>query len=136
MDAPPGQQRNRGAATLLSWSINVTPVITITPVQPSNGFASQFTIGFPVQNLSGTYTVQLGPDILDAFGQKLDTNLNAGLAILRGSEPNVPVATMKYTGPFLPRAIPDATVANAPVPDPNVPQYEQGGHAVDHLRSR
>ena len=81
-----------GPATLLSWSISVTPVITITPVSPSDGFATQFTIGFPVQDLSGTYTVQLGPNILDAFGQQLDTSLNAGLAVLRGTEPNAPVA--------------------------------------------
>ena len=30
--------------------------------------ATQFQIGFPLQQLSGTYTVQLGPDIQDAFG--------------------------------------------------------------------
>ena len=111
-----------GTATLVNWSINVTPVITVTPVNPTGGFATQFTIGFPVQDLSGTYTVQLGPNILDAFGQMLDSSLNAGLAVLRGTEPNTPVVTNKYSAPFLPRAIPDPTVASAPVPDPTAPK--------------
>src|SRR5208283_2294602 len=39
-----------------NWSLNITPAITVTPVSPVNGTATQFTIGFPLQQLSGTYT--------------------------------------------------------------------------------
>ena len=41
---------------------------TVTPVSPVGGLATTFTIGFPLQQLSGTYTIQLGPTIQDTFG--------------------------------------------------------------------
>ena len=37
-----------------------------------------------MQQLSGTYTIQLGPNILDTLGDALDTNQNAGLAVIAG----------------------------------------------------
>ena len=81
-----------GATGMLdNWSLNITPVITVTPVNPVNGTATTFTIGFPLQQLSGTYTIQLGPNILDTFGDgQLDTNQNAGLAVLRDQESEQP----------------------------------------------
>jgi subtilisin-like proprotein convertase family protein len=43
-----------------------------------------FLIGFPVQQLSGTYTVTLASTVKSAAGDQLDTNENAGLDVLRG----------------------------------------------------
>ena len=59
-----------------------------------------------MQQLSGTYTIQLGPGILDAFGDALDTNQNAGLDVLRGQGQNGPTTTVTYTATDLPKAIP------------------------------
>ena len=91
-----------------NWSLNITPVITVTPVNPVNGAATTFTIGFPLQQLSGTYTIQLGPDILDTFGDAVDTNQNAGLAVLRDQDQNSPTTTVQYTATDLPKTIPRA----------------------------
>ncbi|MEZ6142256.1 MAG: proprotein convertase P-domain-containing protein [Zavarzinella sp.] len=44
-----------------------------------------FRIGFPTQNLSGTYSIVLGSQIADTDGNLLDSNLNAGLEVLRGT---------------------------------------------------
>ena len=117
--------------TLNSWSLTITPQVTVRALNAdANGNATQFEIGFPQQFLSGTYTVQLGPNILDTNvtsqypnGQPLDTNLNAGVDVLRGQGPNDPVTTLRYNGPFLPKGFPDATVAtlDPKVYDPTVP---------------
>ena len=78
-----------------NWSLNITPVITVTPLEPrDNGTATTFQIGFPLQQLSGTYTIQLGPNILDTFGDALDTNQNAGLDVLRDQGQNSPTTTV------------------------------------------
>src|SRR5262249_2907678 len=45
---------------LSNWSLNITPLITITPVSPSGGLATSFNIGFPMQQLSGSYAINLG----------------------------------------------------------------------------
>lgn len=89
-----------------NWSLNITPMITVTPVNPSGGLATTFQIGFPLQQLSGTYTLQLGPNILDAFGDALDINQNAGLAVLRGLDQNGPTTAVTYTPTDVPAAIP------------------------------
>ena len=89
-----------------NWSLNITPQISVTPVSPVNGTATQFTIGFPQQQLSGTYTIQLAPTIEDTFGDQLDTNQNAGLAVLRDQNQNSPTTTVHYTSSDLPKAIP------------------------------
>ena len=74
--------------------------------QPRERHRDQFTIGFPQQQLSGTYTVQLGPNILDTFGEALDTNQNAGLDVLRGQSQNGPTTTVNYNAADLPKPIP------------------------------
>jgi subtilisin-like proprotein convertase family protein len=95
------------SGVLVNWSLNITPQITVTPVNPVNGLTSTFQIGFPVQQLSGTYTVQLGPDILDSFGQGSDTSQSAGLDVLRGQQQNGPTTTVRYAAnDNLPKAIP------------------------------
>jgi subtilisin-like proprotein convertase family protein len=129
--------------TLNNWSLSITPVLMVAAVNPQtvtfNGnqiqVASTFTIGFPMQQLSGTYTLALGPNILDTNvsalypnGQPLDTSLNAGLSVLRGQDqdsqgtPTTPVTPVVYNAPFLPRSLPDPAVANVTVPDPMAPK--------------
>ncbi|WP_168189494.1 Ig-like domain-containing protein [Paludisphaera borealis] len=95
--------RGGTVGTLNSWALSVTPVIGVTPVSPVNGAATTFSINFPQQSLSGTYTIQLSPNIFDTNvnaqnpnGQPLDTNLNAGLDVLRGEAANVPTTTVGY----------------------------------------
>ncbi len=60
---------------LVTWSLNITPQITVVPLNEDNATktATQFQIGFPVQQLSGTYTIQLGTGLEDAFGDQLDS---------------------------------------------------------------
>ena len=68
-----------------NWSLNITPVIIR---QPPDRAATTFTIGFPVQQLSGTYTMQLGPNILDTFneGARHQPERGLGRAAGPGSE--------------------------------------------------
>ncbi len=97
------------SGTLDNWSLQITPVITVRPVAPMNGGATTFTIGFPMQELSGTYTIQLSPSIVSTAGDALDTNQNAGLALLRGQTANSPTTTVHYTASDTPKAIPVET---------------------------
>jgi subtilisin-like proprotein convertase family protein len=64
---------------LNSWSLSATPTGPAT--------ARTFRITFPQQDLSGTYTATLSSAIMSANGDALDTNLNAGLDLLRGTAP-------------------------------------------------
>ena len=59
---------------------------TVTPIN-----ARTYQIGFPTQQLSGTYTVTLDSSIQSASGFALDTNVNAGIDLLRGTSSNAPV---------------------------------------------
>ena len=100
------------SGVLVNWSLNITPQITITPQGAVNGLTNTFQIGFPVQQLSGTYTVQLGPNILDASNQGLDTTQTAGLDVVRGQQQNGPTTTVLYTAnDNLPKAIPAPSLA-------------------------
>jgi subtilisin-like proprotein convertase family protein len=103
------------ASTLDSWSLNVTPVITVTPVPSSESdggkLATQFTIGFPRQQLSGTYTLQLGPNILDQFGNAMDPSDSAGLDALRDFSQNGPTTPVKYTSSTVPVTIPASSTS-------------------------
>ena len=92
---------------LLNWSLNITPQIKVTPVNPVNGLATTFQIGFPIQELSGTYTVQIGPNVLDAFNEGLDASQTAGLNVLRDQQQNGPTTTVVYNADDnLPKTIP------------------------------
>ncbi len=105
--------------TLDNWSLSITPQISVTPVVSSesqNGkAATQFQIGFPLQQLSGTYTIQIGPNILDTFGDALDTNQNAGVAVVRDTGQNSPTATVQYESTDLPKPIPVPGVSGSTV---------------------
>ena len=74
--------------------------------QPVGRARDHFTIGFPQQQLSGTYTIQLGTGILDQFGQAPDVNQNAGLDVLRDQSQNAPTTPIQYTAADLPKVIP------------------------------
>ena len=52
-----------------------------------------YRIGFPTQKISGTYTVTLAATATDSHGNALDTSLNAGVDLLKGtvSGPTAPV---------------------------------------------
>jgi subtilisin-like proprotein convertase family protein len=110
-------------STLNSWSLIATPQLTVTPVNASNGGATTFRIGFPTQTLSGTYTVNLSPNILSVApnpanlpgvttGTPLDTNLNAGVDALRGTSTGV-TSTVVYPATAVPVSIPYATASPA-----------------------
>ena len=110
------------AATLDSWSLNITPMVTVAPVASTETtvnnvlMATEFAINFPQQEVSGTYTIQLGPEILDQYGDGQDPSSSAGLDMLRGVGETT--TTMKYNAVNVPTTIP-ATTTNSlgqPVP--------------------
>ena len=92
-------------------------MITVTPIGPKNvtiggipeTVASTFAIGFPQQQLSGTYTIQLGPNIQDEFGDAMDVSQTAGVNVLRGVDQNGPTTTVHYIAGDLPKPIPPST---------------------------
>ena len=102
-------------STLDSWSLNITPQVTVSPVASTettvNGvlLATEFAINFPQQEVSGTYTIQLGPDILDQYGDGQDATSSAGLNVLRDEGQNGPTTTVQYSALNLPMPIPAAT---------------------------
>ena len=130
------------SGVLVNWSLNITPQITVTPVSPVNGLTDTFQIGFPFQQLSGTYTVQLGPNILDAFGQGLDAAQSAGLNVLRGQQQNGPTTTVLYTASDnLPKAIPAPSLvgpgvvsSTIVVPDNFIVQGDTTSSGISGLR--
>jgi subtilisin-like proprotein convertase family protein len=84
-----------GPANLIAGPYTVTPNPDNT--DPNPNFPRTFRIGFPTQELSGTYTVVLGPNIKAKNGDAMDANLNAGVDVLRNTAPlggtNVTVTT-------------------------------------------
>ncbi|MFI5458491.1 MAG: proprotein convertase P-domain-containing protein [Isosphaerales bacterium] len=106
---------------LVNWSLNITPQITVTALDPATmkptnaPTTTLFQIGLPFQQLSGTYTIQLGSNIQDTFGDQLDTNQNAGVGVLRDTGQNSPTATILYTSNDLPKRIPTPNGAGAGV---------------------
>jgi subtilisin-like proprotein convertase family protein len=75
-------------AVLDAWSLEATPQNT-TGVS-----ATTFRIGFPSQQLSGTYHVLVGSDIVSTGGLALDTNFNAGVELLKGIATPNPTAQL------------------------------------------
>ena len=96
---------------LVNWSLNVTPRLTVTPLdpttkKPTNASATTlFQIGFPLQQLSGTYTIQLGPTIEDHSATSSTPTRTRDLACLRDQGQNNPTTTVLYTASDLPKAI-------------------------------
>ena len=104
-----GNAKNVG--TLNSWSLIATPQLSVTPKGDgkTQGTSRTFTVGFPQQQLSGTYTVEVAPTIKSASGDEVDSNLNAGVDILRGQGVNNPTTPVIYSAGNLPKRIPGAT---------------------------
>jgi subtilisin-like proprotein convertase family protein len=73
------------AGSLTYWSLVLTPDVSSFTVTPTTN-AAVFDVGFPTQSFSGAYNLTLAPTIRSATGgDRLDSNLNAGLATLRDS---------------------------------------------------
>ncbi len=79
-----------------------------TAADPDSAHPRTFKITFPTQQLSGSYTVVLAPIMravpqgTQTVGDLLDTNLNAGLDVLRGVDPTNATKTAishTYSGP-------------------------------------
>ena len=84
---------------LVSWSMTATPALTVTPKNDGTeaGTSRTFQVGFPQQQLSGTYTLALAPTISSQVGNyQLDTNLNAGLDALRGVSSTGQTVSVNY----------------------------------------
>jgi subtilisin-like proprotein convertase family protein len=56
-----------------------------TAADPDTTHPRTYRITFPTQQYSGTYTVSLAPTMTDTLGNAVDSNLNAGLDVLRGT---------------------------------------------------
>jgi subtilisin-like proprotein convertase family protein len=97
------------AGTLNSWSLNP---VSVTPNPPGGTANRTFRITLPTQTLSGSYSLVFGPDtqgnyIKDVNGHQIDTNLNAGVDLLRGGDP--------VNGAIVPNLYPSGPI-NTPLP--------------------
>ena len=96
---------NAGGAVqqLTAWSLEATP----NSADPTI-VARTFRVGFPSQQLSGTYTLTLASAILSAAGDALDENLDAGVDLLFNRvDPGGPTAPVAVVSADTPLAIPD-----------------------------
>jgi subtilisin-like proprotein convertase family protein len=97
--------------TLNSWSLTAN---SSTPA-----YAPTFRVGFPQQQLSGTYVVSLASSIQSKNGDALDTNLNAGLDLLKGTASSgAPTVPITYNSSNVPATIvPGRIDSTLSVPD-------------------
>jgi subtilisin-like proprotein convertase family protein len=72
---------NSKVGVLNSWSLEATPLNPTTSVT-----ARTFRVTFPAQQLDGTYSITLAPNIQAANGDLMDSNLDAGLDQLRNTQ--------------------------------------------------
>jgi subtilisin-like proprotein convertase family protein len=103
---------------LLGWSMAVQPLATV-PGDPQ-ALAQEFRIDFfrpgaggllvpDLQQVSGTYSVELSSDLQSARGQSLDQDRDAGLDLLRGFSPGAGTVPFPRTSSNVPVAIADAS---------------------------
>jgi subtilisin-like proprotein convertase family protein len=105
----------------------VGPAGPITATGITQIDTNTFRVSFPAQMISGQYAIDISSDISSSAGEKLDTNLNAGLDVLRGGSPlSGPVQTKTYatSGPtvaidpaLLPGLIPSVQTMNLSIAD-------------------
>ena len=106
-------------ATLDTWSLNITPQVTVAPVAATESddqrveVATEFTIGFPQQQLSGTYTIQLGPDIQDQFGDGQDVTSTRASTCSATRARMARRPRSQYIASDLPKTIPAATTSSS-----------------------
>ena len=67
--------------------------VTVTPVAGSNDH--EFTISFPTQAAAGSYTLKVGPDIQDWYGNDMNQNRNG----VNGEAGDAFVETIRQTAP-------------------------------------
>ena len=67
--------------------------VTITPVSTSNDH--EFTIAFPAQTAAGSYTLKVGPDVQDWYGNDMNQNRNG----VNGEAADAFVETIRQTAP-------------------------------------
>jgi subtilisin-like proprotein convertase family protein len=72
----------------ISGPFSITPDPNFDPAHPDPNASSPRTyrINFPSQAINGTYTVTLPATITSAAGTLMDSNLDAGLDVLRGTD--------------------------------------------------
>ncbi len=104
----------------LSANATVSGSETLTSLIATAAATTVFRIGFPQQELSGTYTLEIGENPatglfpLDTNGDAVDSSFDAGLDVLRGGGSNTPVTTVGYAAADLPKVIPAPTVGSTP----------------------
>jgi subtilisin-like proprotein convertase family protein len=89
-------------ADIIRFTGPAGPIVatTVIPID-----ARTFRVGFPAQSVSGSYAIDVSSDISSTAGERLDTNLNAGLDVLRGgSILSGPVLTKTYNSVAAPVA--------------------------------
>ena len=101
--------------SLVSWSLIATPKITVAPAPGQSATdVKSFRITFPQQYLNGTYSVQLGSDIQSKAGDRIDSNQNAGLDLLRGTPtPGGATKDIVYPSAAVPLDITPATTTSS-----------------------
>ena len=74
--------------------INGPFTVTANPLgtDPNPLFPRTFQIGFPKQQLNGTYTITLGSTLTSKAGDAVDVNLNAGVDVLKGVSTTAPTS--------------------------------------------
>jgi subtilisin-like proprotein convertase family protein len=73
--------------------------ITSDPAGTASALAARtFLVSFPQQVLSGTYTITFAPTAEDTHGDEVDSNLNAGVYLVEGTDPTSTATTIStYT---------------------------------------
>src|SRR5262249_25613413 len=111
--------------------ISVTPLFETFLPAARTGLAvdgyTRFDVKFPAQSVSGQDSIPLSSHIRsaradgDPLGDQIDTNLNAGLDILRGGDPNTEAVVRNRYDPIDPITGQPATASlTNPLPiDPN-----------------
>jgi subtilisin-like proprotein convertase family protein len=102
---------------------SVTPIYPAGTNPPAGTPTRQFLVTFPPQTISGPYSIEFGSDIRsvradgDPEGDRVDTNRNAGLDVLRGGDPaSGQVQTRQYTSGLANSvAIPPAGTVSIPI---------------------
>jgi subtilisin-like proprotein convertase family protein len=81
-----------GSGTITARTVFITPNPNGT--DPNPGTPRTYRITFPTQQLSGSYSVVFGSGIHAVNGDAMDTNLNAGVDLLRGTQPSTTPTTL------------------------------------------
>lgn len=85
-----------GPISQIAGPFTITPLYPEATTAPPAGTPTRrFSIGFPTQELSGQYVFELSANIATPTGELLDTNSNAGLALVTGTSPDPVTAAIE-----------------------------------------